>query len=396
MKDQINKTMEKAVAEGVFPSASLLVAKGGEVLHNRQYGDAREGTCFDIASLTKPVCTATLVMMLVEEGLLKTTDNVYQWLGGARLPEHKLMTVQDLLNHTSGLPAWQPYYRELPLDLVGTESGKHFILDSCFREPPVNPPGEKVLYSDIGYIILGEIIEQAAGAPLGVLFSNRIAKPLGLGDTFFVKLLGKPVEQTSKRTFASADQHVPTPKHGLPAERKARKEGEHRRFAPTEDCPWRERVIHGEVHDQNTFALGGVAGHSGLFSTASDLHRFILEFVSCYNGKSKWIPKSAVRCFIDFDDEKTQKLISKRPMGDNIYLGGWNTPSPRNPSCGTHFSKETIGHLGYTGCSFWIDLKKDYWVILLSNRIHPSTTNERIKAFRPRIHDLVYDTLFKK
>ncbi len=395
MKEQIDRMMERAVSDGVFPAASLLVSKGEEIIHSRQYGDAREGTCFDVASLTKPICTASLVMMLTEEGLLKPTDTIYQWLGGARLPEHKVITVKHLLEHTSGLPSWQPYYRELPLDLIGTEGGKHFILDACFREQPNNEVGQKIIYSDIGYILLGEIVEQAGGAPLDVLFSNRIAKPLGLADTFFVRLIGRSVGQTAKRTFASADQHVPTPKYGLPSERKARKYGEHRRFAPTEDCPWRERVIHGEVHDQNAFALGGVAGHAGLFSTAKDIHRFILEFVRAYKGESDWMPKQAVRRFIDFDDEETQKFISKRPLGDNIYLGGWNIPSSKNPSCGSHFSKQTIGHLAYTGCSFWVDLKKGCWIVLLSNRIHPSTTNEKIKVFRPRIHDLICEMLFK-
>jgi CubicO group peptidase (beta-lactamase class C family) len=384
MKDQINHAMEKAISEGIFPAADLLVAKQGEVLHSKQYGDARAGTCFDIASLTKPVCTATLVMMLAEENLLKVSDTVYQWLGGARLPEHRLMTVEQLLNHTSGLPAWQPYYRELPLDLVGTEGGRHFILDACFHEPPIHQPGEKTLYSDIGYILLGEIVEQAGGASLDILFSNRIAKPLGLQDTFFAKAVGAPISMTARHGFTSADQHVPTPKYGRPEDRAARKENERRRFAPTEDCPWRERVIHGEVHDQNAYALGGVAGHAGLFSTAQDLYRFVLELTNCYKGKSDWIPQNTMHQFFNFENCR----------GQGIFIGGWDTPSSRNSASGRYFSKRSIGHLAYTGCSIWIDLEKDFSIVLLTNRIHPSTTNEKIKAFRPQIHDLIYKTIF--
>jgi len=384
MKDQINRAMEKAVSDGVFPAADLLVAKDGEVLHHKQYGDAREGTYFDIASITKPVCTATLIMMLVEEGLLKLTDNAYQWLAGARLPVHKLMTVEEFMNHTSGLPAWHPYFRELPLDLVGTDGGKRFVLDACYHEPPINEPGQKTLYSDIGYIFLGEIIEQAAGAPLDVLFSNRIARPLGLSDTFFMRAIGAPLSTTKRRSFATADQHVPTPKYGRPEDRAQRKTGERRRFAPTEDCPWRERVIHGEVHDQNAYALGGVAGHAGLFSTSIDLHRFALEFTNCYKGKSKWLPKEMLHNFMNFKARKDSDL----------FVGGWNTPSLKNSASGRHFSRHTIGHLGYTGCSIWIDLEKDFWVVLLTNRVHPTGTNEKIKAFRPQIHDLIYKAVF--
>jgi CubicO group peptidase (beta-lactamase class C family) len=383
MKDQIDRAMDKAVSDGVFPAADLLVAKGGEIVHHKQYGDAREGTCFDIASLTKPVCTATLVMMLIEEGLLKISDNAYQWLAGARLPVHKLMTVENFLNHTSGLPAWQPYFRELPLDLVGTDGGKMFILDECYHEEPMNQPGEKTLYSDIGYIFLGEMVEQSGGAPLDVLFASRIAKPLGLIDTFFVKNIGAPISTTKRRSFATADQHVPTPKYGRPEDRAKRQPGERRRFAPTEDCPWRERVIHGEVDDQNAYALGGVAGHSGLFSTSIDLHRFILAFTNSYKGKEDRLPKRSLHEFLNF-----------KAVKPDTFVGGWNTPSLKNSAAGRHFSRHTIGHLGYTGCSIWADLEKDFWVVLLTNRVHPTSTNEKIKAFRPQIHDLIYKEIF--
>lgn len=383
MPPSIDRAFKKALADGIFPAADLLVAKGGEVICQAHYGNAREHTCFDIASITKSVSTATLTMMLVAEELLKLDDTVYQWLAGAREPAHRQMTVRHLLEHTAGFPAWQPYYRELPLSLVGTEAGKRLLLDSCFHEELITAPGEKTLYSDIDYMLLGEIVEQAGGVPLDMLFSQRIARPLELSDTFFVRTMGQPV-QTSRRTTTSADQHVPIPKHGLPAERPKRKEGEHRRFAPTEDCPWRERVLHGEVHDQNAYALGGVAGHAGLFSTATDLHRFARELVRCWRGESNWIPQGVVREFIP--EEKM------KPVGDEYALG-WSRPSRQDSASGHRFSANTIGHLGYTGCSLWIDLSQDFWIILLTNRIHPTTMNEKIKPFRPMLHDLIYDEL---
>jgi CubicO group peptidase (beta-lactamase class C family) len=384
MKNRVDQALEDAVSEGVFPAADLLVAKGGNIVHEACYGNARDNTCFDIASLTKPVATATLAMRLDAEGLLKLDDTIYQWLAGARQPVHKLITVRMLLNHTSGLPAWQPYYRSLPMSLVGTEEGRTMLLDECKHEGTISEPGEKTLYSDVGYMLLGEIIEQAGGATLDEQFKEHIATPLGLSDTFFVRLSGAGDMTTGRRTNTRPDQHVPTPKHGTKGERAERQAGEHRRFAPTEDCPWRERVIHGQVHDQNAFALGGIAGHAGLFSTASDLHRFMLELTNSYRGKSNWIPESTIQTFL--------KTLKEKPEGES-YVLGWSVPSRRNSSSGRHFTANSIGHLGYTGCSMWVDLNKDFWVILLTNRIHPSSTNEKIKTFRPKIHDLVYDEM---
>jgi serine-type D-Ala-D-Ala carboxypeptidase len=383
MNRSIDRLFDDAIADSAFPAADLLVAKGGEILWAKNYGNARESTCFDISSLTKPIATATLAMILASEGFLKLSDSVYQWLAGARLPAHRQMTVLELLNHTSGLPAWQPYYRELPLSLVGTEQSKRLIVTECLNEPTVAEPGAATIYSDLGYIVLGEILEQAGGAPLDAMFAERVAKPLGLSNTFFVRIAGG-ISTTARRTSTTADQHVPTPKHGITGERRMRQEGEHRRFAPTEDCPWRERVVHGEVHDQNAYAMGGVAGHAGLFSTARDLHRFALELARCYRGQSSWVPPATVQEFLQVGTEK--------PAGEAFVLG-WNRPSKRNSASGHHFSANSIGHLGYTGCSIWIDLTKDFWIILLTNRIHPSSTNEKIKVFRPKVHDLLYDEL---
>ncbi len=387
MTRKIDQAFQKALSDGVFPSADVLAAREGELVYASHFGMAREDTCFDISSLTKPICTATLAMMLDAEGLLKLDDTVYQWLAGARLPAHKIMTVRQLLNHTSGLPAWQPYFRSLPTSIIGTEAGKAMLLDELNREPPVAGPGEKTIYSDIGYMLLGEILEQAGDSPLDEQFHKRIAAPLGLRDTFFVRVSGVGDLTRAKRTDTRADQHVPTPKHGKAGERPRRKPGEHRRFAPTEDCPWRERVIHGQVHDQNAYALGGVAGHAGLFSTAGDIHRFTLELVNSYRGKSGWIPKSTVHEFL--------RTMEEKPLSETFVLG-WNIPSRKSSASGGHFSANSIGHLGYTGCSIWIDLDGDFWVILLTNRIHPSTMNEKIKAFRPMIHDLIYDELMAR
>ncbi len=354
----IDREMEKAIVEGVFPAADLLVAKNGQIAHHQQYGTARKDTCFDIASLTKPVCTAFLVMLLKQQGLLKTSDTVYQWLAGADKPWHRKITIAHLLEHTSGLSSWLPLFREIPLDLVGTEEGRDFLLNSCYQEPLLNKPGQKTLYSDLGYIILGEIVQQAGQAALDDLFEKNVANPFQLKNTFFI----------------------------------SKKNKNNKRYAPTEDCPWRERVIKGEVDDQNAYALGGVAGHAGLFSTAEDLHLFVKQVAASFQGKSNHIATEVIKSFIDFETlaKQKRKLSTSK---SRLFLGGWDTPTPQNSAAGHHFSEQTIGHLGFTGCSIWIDLAQNYWVILLSNRVHPSATNEKIKWFRPKIHDTIYNSL---
>ena len=369
----IEQLMQQGIDRGIFPAASLLIGTPNQILFDQHFGQAREGTCFDIASLTKAVSTATLCMQFYAEDLIKMGDTLFQWLGGARQPFHKEVSVEYLLCHKGGFPAWQAYYRELPLDMVGTEEARQRIRNACLEEPPFFRPGAQCVYSDLGYILLGEILAEVGIVSLDVLFQHRIAIPLSLKDTFFVRNMGNPIKPTQKRGYTTATQHVPTGEGN--AETVSRTKS--RRFAPTEDCPWRERVVHGEVHDQNAYAMGGVAGHAGLFSTTKDLHRFISELVQCYHGKSDWIPAEIVQTFLDY------------PHKPGEFVLGWDTPKAKGSLAGQYFSVKTIGHLGYSGCSMWIDLAKNFWVILLTNRIHPNATNEKIRAFRPRLHDLI-------
>ncbi|MBU4483800.1 beta-lactamase family protein [bacterium] len=361
----LDREMQNVAKEGAFPSAQLLVNKNSKIVHEGYYGIGRETTHYDLSSLTKVLSTTTLAMHLVADGLLKLDETVYDWLAGARQPIHRKITVKHLLNHSSGLPAWQPFYREVPLDMIGTADGKQLMLESCYSEPATYELGLKSVYSDIGFMILGRIVEEAGSAPLDELFTKRIAKPLGLKNTFYVRVLGSPLGSTPK---------------------KSGKEKE-RRFAPTEDCPWREKVVRGEVNDQNAYAFGGIVGHSGLFSTVTDVNIIISELVKSYRGESDFLPQEVVKTFIDFETKFTKE--------ESTWLLGWDTPSPRDSAAGQYFSKKSIGHLGYTGCSISIDLEQDYWVILLSNRTYPMDTNTKIRAFRPKIHDKIYETLIK-
>lgn len=349
MSDAIRQTLQQAVADGVFPSAQLVVSKNGAPIFHEAFGNATLETIFDIASLTKPISTTTLAMQLVAEDKLRLDDTV-------RHESKKKFTVRHLLSHSSGLPAWQPYYQTVPAGDIGKKSGKEEILNFIFHEPLVYDPGYQSIYSDLGFILLGDVIERASKKTLDRLFAEKIAVPLGLTNTFYNPLNPKLKTQDSRTLFA-----------------------------PTEDCPWRRKVVQGEVHDQNCYAMGGVAGHAGLFSNTTDINKFIMEFVAAYNGGDAFLPQEIIERFLPFRHKLTEC--------NSTWLLGWDTPAHTNSAAGTHFSKKSVGHLGYTGCSMWIDLEKDFWIVLLTNRIHPTSTNEKIRPFRPMLYNLIYEEL---
>lgn len=352
MNNRLSEAMETAVADGIFPSGSLLVAKSGTITHDSHHGNASPSTIYDVASLTKAFATTTLTMMAVDEKKLSPSDPLSRFF--PNIPaSHAAITMANLLTHSSGLPAWKPFYRDIPVSMIGKREAYQHIVNEIIVEPLDYAIGTKSVYSDLGFILLGHILEVIYDTPLNELFDSRIAKPLDLTDSFYSPL--------------SAD--VPS----------------HRSFLPTEDCAWRQMVVQGRVHDQNGFAMGGVAGHAGLFSTTANLHRLTSALVTTYRGTNSLISPSTIHTF--WSD-------AYRPAGSTWRLG-WDTPSRPVSSTGHHTSANTIGHLGYTGCSITIDLDQDYWMILLTNRIHPTTTNEKIRQFRPYIHDLVWEEVMK-
>ncbi|MBI2341844.1 MAG: serine hydrolase, partial [Deltaproteobacteria bacterium] len=231
-------------------------------------------------------------------------------------------------------------------------------IEAICSEPPAYPVGYQSIYSDLGFILLGEMIEHITRETLDSLFAKQIAKPLGLQNTFYIRL-----SKEGKRPTDIKPEN----------------------FAPTEHCPWRNRVLQGEVHDQNCSAMGGVAGHAGLFSTTADIHKFILTITNCLNEKDPFISSDTVERFLPFHYKLTEC--------NSTWLLGWDRPDHINSQAGSHFSQKSIGHLGYTGCSMWMDLEKDFWIILLTNRIHPTITNEKIKSFRPMIYNMIYEEM---
>jgi CubicO group peptidase (beta-lactamase class C family) len=363
----------RAVEEGVFPGAVVTVAKDGEVVYEKAFGyrslaphkaSMELGTIFDLASLTKPMATTVAFMLLVKERKARLDDLVTRVIPMYGVFGKNLTTFRHLLNHSSGLPAWKPFYEEIMktekkgrINFVASRAAKHYVYEQIHAEKPLSAPGSHCLYSDLGFMLLGEAIEVLTGNTLERFCQERIFKPLGLRATGFVDL-------TRLRT------------HRLqPVEEM---------IAPTEDCPWRKKILCGEVHDDNAYAMGGVAGHAGLFSSARDVNIFLARMSRCFHGEDDFLPQALL-----------QEFFKRDPSTDkgNFALG-WDTPSSEMSASGHRFSPSSVGHLGFTGCSLWWDLEKNCHIILLSNRVHPTRKNDKLKDFRPAIHDEIMKALF--
>lgn len=365
--NRITQKMEEGVASGVFPGGVLLVEYNGEVVFHEAFGSAalfperipatRE-TLFDLASLTKPLATASALLLLFQRQLIALEDPVSKFLSEYTEGAKKGVTLFHLLNHSSGLPDWAPFYRSIVKQeekepgFIGSPSAKEKVYQLACREPLAHPPGFKALYSDIGFMILGRIVEKVGGESLQSFCSSNLFSKIGCKESIFIRP-GEPPEQIGTR-----------------------------RFAATEDCPWRGRIIQGAVHDDNAYVMGGVAGHAGLFSTAQEVHRMVRHWLDSLQGDGLFEPSPALR----FVTRQTGRTV---PTGSSWGLG-WDTPSRPDSSSGRFFSSSSFGHLGFTGTSIWVDRQNQLAVILLTNRIHPSRENHLIRLFRPALHDLVF------
>jgi serine-type D-Ala-D-Ala carboxypeptidase len=369
----IDNAFDEALNQGVFPGAVLLVGKDREIVYQRAYGHRAImpeklpmtlDTSFDVASLTKPFATTIAIMLLVQEKKIRLDDQVTRVIPMYGVLGKSLTTFRHLLNHSAGLPAWKPYFEEIikaeksgRINFVASRAAKNHVFELIHRDKSVSTPGSQSLYSDLGFIILGESVEILTGNTLDGFCQERIFKPLGLHSTGFVDLT-----QRRGRRFQAGEPNI----------------------APTENCPWRKKILCGEVHDDNCYAMGGVAGHAGLFSSVHDIHGLLVRLDQCLRGEDRFIAQPLV----------TEFLTREKPVEQSTFALGWDTPSAARSSSGSRFSPHSVGHLGFTGCSIWWDLEKNAHVILLSNRVHPTRKNEKIKDFRPRIHDLVMSALF--
>ncbi|MBI9087464.1 MAG: beta-lactamase family protein [Desulfobacterales bacterium] len=346
--------MCRAVGEGIFPGAVLLVAVKEKILFFEACGMAdlfsrrpmtRE-TVFDLASLTKPLATTLAVFLLVQEGRLSLDQPLEEIVEDLRGTDKATVTAADLLDHSAGLPAWRPYYtrlRRLP-----EWKRKPELRRLLAAEPVMAPPGRQTLYSDLGFMLLDWIVEAVSGLPLDRFTAARIYAPLGIGDLFFPG-------PGSRRPGPAA-------------------------YAATELCPWRGRLVCGRVHDDNAWTVGGVAGHAGLFGTAAAVNRLLAALEGGLSGDPGLFSQDLLRRF----------LYPRRPGGRPL---GFDSPSAVDSAAGRYFSPASVGHLGFTGASFWMDMDRSVRVVLLTNRVHPSRYDTRIRAFRPVLHDAVMTAL---
>ena len=360
MKDA-SRLMRQAVARGVFPGGVLYVQAERRVLLHEAFGEADRytrqamtpDTVFDLASLTKPLATAPAVLRLVQAGGLGLDDNLGDILPAFYDTDKHRITPAQLLLHTSGLPAHREYFRGLA-DLPRWRR-RGALLQMLVEEPLEYAPGAKQVYSDLGYMILKYLIETVSGKRLDVFVQDALYTALGIDGLFFIDL---------ERGSGS---------RATPSEAT---------YAATEQCPRRGRLIKAMVHDDNAYEAGGIAGQAGLFGTTGAVARFLSVLLDIYHGKITTDVLSR---------ETAGLMMAVRPGLSRTY--GFDTPDKENSSSGHMFSSTSVGHLGFTGVSMWLDVSRSILVLLFTNRIHPNRNNDKIKLFRPVIHDAVMSAL---
>jgi CubicO group peptidase (beta-lactamase class C family) len=340
--------LQRAVADKVFPAAVAEVGTSRQQLWRESFGrlsyavDApltQPDTIFDLASLTKVLSTTPLVMRMVERGGLAHDDSV-----AAHLPlwamrrDPAAVTIRDLLSHCSGLPAYAALFR----DLGGHMAFEQAICGMAFEYPPRSAS----VYSDLGFILLGLILERVA--PLWVQFDTLMQQMGGLQELQF---------------------HPP--------------KAWRRRIAPTRNDDWRGRMLVGEVDDNNAWALGGAAGHAGLFGTAGAVGECARHLLQILGGRRGVFREETLRAFVT---RRADIAGSSRALG-------WDTMLTTS-SCGTRMSARAFGHTGFTGTSLWIDPAADVYVVLLTNRVHPNAVDDtHIRAVRREVHDAVMSVI---
>jgi CubicO group peptidase (beta-lactamase class C family) len=369
---RVTRAFEEAIEGGVMPGAAVQVRVGSDVAFEASFGSRclvprpypmQIDTVFDLSSLTKPLATTLAVMQLVGQGKLRLDDRITRFFHNFGVHGKNFITFRQLLAHCSGLPAYRAYYAEIAamerkgrVNFVASRGAREYVYHQIHREKPERSPGTAAVYSDLDFIVLGEVIEAVTGMGLDRYLREKLYRPLGVRRTDFIDIA---------------------------LMRSRRLEPVREMFAATELCPFRGRLLMGEVHDNNAYAMGGVAGHAGLFAPVREVGKIACELVACWHGRSSFLPRSVVAEFWRRD----------RSVKDSTWALGWDSPSPSGSSAGRFFSPEAVGHLGFTGTSLWIEPQREIVVVLLTNRVHPYSSNEAIKEFRPAIHDLIMEAI---
>lgn len=354
---RLETLISKEIKSGTFPGVEIIYAKGSKVLLHKTWGKLESinsspmllDTVFDVASLTKPVVTTTLLMMLREKGMLNLNDSVQLHLPVFNGREKERITLKHLLTHISGLPAWANLYESVE----NSEEARTRLLNI----PLEFSPEKKMIYSCLGFLVLGEVISKITGKRLSNLFHDKIAKPLKLHNSMFSP--EKKLNDLSK-------------------------------IAPTENCAFRKKLLRGIVHDENSFAFEEEGGNAGLFSTAKDLLRFTQLLIN--EGELDGVRLLSKQSIAEM-------LKNHNPPGLTPRGLGWEIKKPMSTadgasweySCGPDFPDNSCGHTGFTGTSLWFNPATKQIVIALSNRVNISRENniDSIKRFRVNLHGLL-------
>lgn len=365
----IQSALEQAVTDGVFPGAVLAVRQGigqadmytaGLVSTLDAARAVEPATVYDLASLTKPLSTVTGLVLLIQAGRCQLHDRVESILPELAGRPIGTASLWHLLTHSSGLPGWRGYYERLsPTAIIpATEEerrrARENLVGMIRDEALIYERGTRSLYSDLGFMLLGMIVERRSGVPLQEFFRDQIgllARPSQIG--FVPTEWAEDFTQCARRCGGDV--------------------------APTEYDSWRGRLLCSEVHDENAASLGGVAGHAGLLGTAAAVLAVTGAWLQAYHRRSSVLDALLVKEF----------TCRQTVVPGTSWALGWDTPSLPS-SAGRFLPEVSFGHLGYTGTSVWIDPLHELEIVLLSNRVYPTRKNERIKAFRPLIHELVY------
>jgi CubicO group peptidase (beta-lactamase class C family) len=350
--DSLQTLLTAGLAEGIYTAAVALVGKKGQLLwqgaagrasRDRQSPPVTMDTVFDLASLTKPLATALALMLLADRGLLSLTTTLGEVLTAPWLPPDKRpLTVKSLLAHRAGLPAWRPFYEKV---LAAPPPERPMLLPRLAAAEPLEyVPETATLYSDLGFMLLQAVVEEVSGQDLDSWCRRELYQPQGVNVLGFQPKSRLPRDQLTWAATAEDD---------------------------TPGCP-----ALGEVHDDNARAAGGVAGHAGLFGTGPEVFTLIARLYRAYHGHDEGlgISPETVRLFLT-------------PVAPGARTPGFDVPTPGQSSAGRYFSPRSVGHTGFTGTSFWLDLEQGQMVVLLTNRVHLHRDNDRIKAFRPRFHE---------
>ena len=361
--------LNKAVDAGAFPGAVIAISKnygredevnfikatGNRLIEEDEFTDSNtpvtQDTIYDLGELTLVFCTASLFMLYVQQEKCSVDDLVSRYLQGFSVNGKSLVSIKNLLTSKSGLIASYPFFEEIAKNSEGSRIGmlasrgaKEYVLNKIVRSNLKTMPNTKTYHSEVANLLLGFLIEVLSGNSLDKAFSREIANPLRLVNTGFIDLALLRLKKLS-------------PVINL--------------IAPTENCDWRGKILCGEVQNDNAWAMGGISGNAGLFSNIDDVTTFGIEILKAFRGESEI-----------FDEYVTKEFLGYE-TNESPYL--WERASKENLMQSAGFSDSAVGLNSFTGCSLWIDPKKDLVITLLSNRIHPSRTNKKIVPYRTQI-----------